>query len=365
MYLDGGYKPNFIGLEFILCGVSIYLCFVQWNYFYRDHACCSCYISGNRIQSGLLAVSSTLVAISTLADIVLAAYLKKWRTSHLQVTMADTSFTTPYSTIYNGSGVDSSIRRAQTTWTQDPKFLLLTVLILVTICMIALFIIYGVIWQRQRAIYRSSALSHLSNMITRFLSKYFPVFMAAVAIFVIGFLLYGFFNRFTGLLTVVLMPITWSIQIPILILFIYPLIKAIYYNRTSNITTDRKYVRLIQRVTILTAMCLASDTVMALSYWFYSDMDLNLKLSLFHLNIIINLICVNLIPSDWTLRLLPCVRSCSRNRQVVVETIYTDNDDNDTNCDTFRNHASNLWVNIFLVSQAFNWRFVPTNETIK
>lgn len=122
------FGPTFIGLSIILCGISVYLCYCQWHYLLREQVCCSCKISRNQVHSTLLAVSSTLIATSTLANIFLAAFLKRYLMEH-------NSFIPLSSRVYNETIIETSEPVSNYTRTSEPGFLRPTVYVLVTNCM--------------------------------------------------------------------------------------------------------------------------------------------------------------------------------------------------------------------------------------
>lgn len=277
-----------LGLESILLGLAVYLCCTQWIYFIRKHVCRNCGINRSFIQNILLAASCTLLVVSAAMEMIFLAYINK---CIIVSDMSDASTISPKKHC-SGSDVQESLANG-----------------ILLVCVIVLFAIYGVIWIRQRSIYRIPFLDHLTTNITRFISKYFIIYGALMALLILCWFIV---DPFVGIpLAFILMLFPLSFQLPLLILSIYPLIKAIHFNRTSTIKTDRKYVQLLKRVTILSAICIASDMTMAVSFL---DPSSAVRFSLCHLDLIVNLICVNLISSDWKSRLVPWIRLCRRNQ---------------------------------------------------
>lgn len=279
------YINNVIICDSVLFVIAAYLCSVHWIYIHHMHNCHDCCaISRKLTQSILLAVSCLLIAVSLIMDVTFMVYWKR------QQQLASNS----------SHGADAHCSNSSITRNIEP-LLMSMIAVFVTVPVL----LHIVTWMRQRVCYRNSFLSHMSNGISRFISKYFLIYIAAVFILVLSLISYCI------LLSLMLYP--WAIHCPLLILSIYPLVKATHFNRTAELRTDRTYVRLIKRVTIATAVCLASDTAVAI-YMHHFESPIFWPIA-FHFNMLLNLICVNLISMDWKYRLAPWVRSAEAFRR--------------------------------------------------
>lgn len=272
-----------IGCESVLFAVSIYLCGAQWIYLIRKHGCRKCGCKSRFVQNILLTVSCTLLFATVMTEMVVLVGINNCVIA------------------WDGTN-ESAIIPEECHFIWDVEHILMSLTLLVG--GFVFFTVYAVIWIRQKTIYKTAFLAHLSNNITRFLSKYF-IFYEAVMVILMVCWVFGFGGVGSIPLALVLMLFPLSIQLPLLILSVYPLIKAIHYNRTSSIQTHPKYVKLMKRVTILSALCIASDMAMALSF---VDMSSAVRFVIFHLDMIINLLCVNLISADWKSLLVPWER---------------------------------------------------------
>lgn len=291
------YPDTVLRFESTLCAIAAYLCFVQWIYCSRQHVSYGWDISINFIQSILLATSSTLLFVSETAELATIVYIKNSRA------FADT-------------WMGLQLPNNNTADEYESFQVLADRLCHVTaiFCVATLLALHGVIWIRQRTMYRKKALAHLSNNATRFLSKYFYIYVAVVVISAFS-CVYGLRLTYREPrsvdIFVLLMVCPWGVQLPLVLLFLHPLIKLLRRNRSSDITTHGKYARVMKRVIVITAICMLTHTAMAISY-LNETVLLQLRFSLLHLNLTVNLICISLIPTDRKARLVPWVPSCGR-----------------------------------------------------
>lgn len=173
---------------------------------------------------------------------------------------------------------------------------------------IVITIVYTVIWLRQRIIYNSPALSHLTNKYSRFLSKYLIIILVitppveGVVIGVVINLQICTGNCITQLFYSLIIPGTLFVQVTLLSLLIHPLLK----HHMTNAITDKKYISLMRRIVVITVICLISDVTSILidQNWIgYIPLQVNL---------IINLVCVIVPTTNWKSRLWPCSQRCNR-----------------------------------------------------
>lgn len=176
--------------------------------------------------------------------------------------------------------------------------------VIVFLYSVSLIITYSILWLRQRIIYLTPALFHLSNPKTRFLSKYFILYIVSTgvatfaAVTAMNFIETCFNDCFVVVLFVLVL-IVWplSCQIPLLFLMVFPL----YKHQTSSQVTHHKYVRLMTRIAVLTAICLISDVTTIVTSVF-----VDVYFTPQQMNLIVNLVCVTLTPINWKEKILPC-----------------------------------------------------------
>lgn len=171
---------------------------------------------------------------------------------------------------------------------------------------ISLIVCYTVLWFRQRTFYTNTNLVHLTNGVSRVISKYFIVYIILSGLAMVCGLVVGdcklqcYRTVFWAALT------TWplSIQLILLWLMVFPL----YKHHTTNLMSNKKLVTLMKRAAIFTALCSISDLV---------TLVLHLTVCILwtlplELNMIVNVTCVTLIPCNWKERFAPWLKSNGR-----------------------------------------------------
>lgn len=169
---------------------------------------------------------------------------------------------------------------------------------------------YCVLWQRQRIIYTTPALSQLSNRISRGISKYFIVYIIISQVVLQAAIVSYIYTTSCRLdlvcemTAIAIKEAVYSVsnQIPLLCLMIFPL----YRHHTTNLMTNEKYVTLMKRITIAALVCLISDITDVLVFKDYSPSTLWFPQPL---NMLVNLLSVTLAPIRWRAVVFPCVRS--------------------------------------------------------
>lgn len=172
----------------------------------------------------------------------------------------------------------------------------------VVVYIITVTIIYSVIWLRQRIIYTTPALCHLTNKYSRFLSKYMilviivhaPIESAAIAVIYNLQICIG--DCITKLFYSLIIPGTTITQGVLLYLLVHPLLK----HHKTNVVTDDRYVSLMRRLGIATTICLISDVTSIL-------FDRNwIEYIPLQVNLVVNFVCVILPTTNWKCKLFPC-----------------------------------------------------------
>lgn len=168
----------------------------------------------------------------------------------------------------------------------------------VSTCML---LIYSILWMRQRALYTNPALHHLTNNVTRSISKYsIYVILIVGSIATIMFCSVAVFKYCTNCervfryVTQLILPCVT--QLTLFSLFAHPLVK----NLKCNSVTDKKYVSVLKRISVITAICLAID-ISLVPLGVCVNFDLTRPLY-----VISNLSSVMLTMSDWRIHLFPC-----------------------------------------------------------
>lgn len=192
-------------------------------------------------------------------------------------------------------------------WQQPSGYLTYPMGIIYTIASI---LIYSSLWLRQRWIYTNHSITHLTNKVSRAISKYFVVFivMYGVCVTLCNFLLVHVgictdkCRHDLSLASMIVGP--FCCQITILCLIIFPLAK---HNRTNSVA-DATCLALMKRLLIFTTICLTSDIASA---GFYSNKWLHptTKYLAPQINFGVNVMSVILTSANWKSRLIPCHNS--------------------------------------------------------
>lgn len=175
----------------------------------------------------------------------------------------------------------------------------------------SLIITYNVLWLRQRAVHTDPTSRYLSNAASRFISKYYSIYTAVIAVIVMSITVMIYFIRdcrtnecFWNVCLFSLTVLPLICHLPLLYLMLTPLYK--YYR--SRLSSNRKCLSLVKRVAILTILCLVSEvvTILVLKHferrYFY----------VIPLNMVVNLLSVIMIQNNWTVKVFPFVTSSVR-----------------------------------------------------
>lgn len=196
--------------------------------------------------------------------------------------------------------------------------------------------IYLVLWMKQRTFYEDPRLKHLSSKFTRILSVFIAVLLAVAVLgtyvlFAVGVeyvgspygcLIRGVIAGVTTLRNVILIVGTIFFQLCFLGLFLYPLIKHQMNIRIAKpLNEQNRIIKLIKRSTILTAVCIVSDLLSAITVIFVDDRG-SVKVLVYDIDIVINVISVILCFVDWRDRVMPWrLKAAGANRVVEIETV--------------------------------------------
>lgn len=245
-----------------VCGIALYLCVAQWIHYCRRQVGLRQHWRNGQEQrvAIVLAVASTSVLVTMVMEIV-RLY------------------------VYN-EGADT--------------VLYYTVNVLYAV---SLLVMYSILWLRQRTLYSNPALSRLTNKPLRLISKYSLAVMIiigvglAVILCVVGdYDLSCGETCFLEMYYISLLLAPCCAQVLLLVLFLYPLIK----HHKTNLVTDPRYVTLMKRVSVLTAICLTTDVTSVFVDVYIIDFVA------LQVNLISNLTCVILATTNWKGKLLPC-----------------------------------------------------------
>lgn len=178
---------------------------------------------------------------------------------------------------------------------------------------VTLTLCYSVLWLRQRVIYANPALPHLSNKVSRIISKYFIVYVVisglagCLAVITTASLGICSINCHETFLWVIFTTWPFTIQITLLLLMVRPL----YKHHTTNMISNPKYFTLMKRIAIVTTICLISDLVTLSVHLVFCKFRIPPEV-----NLIVNVFCVTLIPRDWKEKMLPCFKTKSQQQNL-------------------------------------------------
>lgn len=176
--------------------------------------------------------------------------------------------------------------------------------IIVLLYFISLSTCYCMLWLRQRSIYRNRLLSNSLSRLTKFISKYFVIYIITISLTlpsllaVINLLEIFTSEIFFNIFVVSLLILPISCQLPLLCLMLVPL----YKHHTGNLVSQPDLVTLMRRIVFFTTICVISDLMTVVVLLRYRDA---LMMS-FDVNMIVNLLSVILTPIRWRVMAFPC-----------------------------------------------------------
>lgn len=180
-------------------------------------------------------------------------------------------------------------------------------------------VIYTVLWLRQRMFYEDPKLKHLSSKFTRMFSLFVIIFLLGSGcvvwlIFIVGVSYKGtpigctLVSNFDSASIVgysILVTTTSFIQISLLCLFIYPLIKH-YQNMKSPNKGENPLIIVIKRATITAFICIVTDAITVIIV-FYVSYSLSIEMAVNGANYVIDLACLLASYPNWRGRLMPWI----------------------------------------------------------
>lgn len=255
--------------RYVIAVVAMYVFIAEWMHYCRNFGC---YNVRNHFkiltETSLISVASTFTCIAAVGSVI---HVKKIISSPLQL---------------------ESIP-----WGEIRGFLY----------SLSMIVCYSVLWFRQRIIYSNPNLLHLSNRMSRLISKYFIYYIVlsglALVSGIVAIRLLGACTSkcYTTFLWASLTIWPFSIQLTLVSLMVIPL----YIHRSTNETCNHKLVTLMKRTAIFTAMCFISDMACLV---LHLTICVRWKLPL-ELNMITNITCVTMIPCNWKERFAPCFKT--------------------------------------------------------
>lgn len=269
-------SPARIAVESLVAAVAVYVFAIQWIYYRRKFACNGQRRSREITETILLSISCLCVLITVV----------------LRILRIETIFAT-FSSQYT----------ALVYIVNSHHFLYV----------LALQLTYGVLWHRQRTVYSNPAFFHLSNNVSQFVSKYFIIYIVFIGLTLLPIASILYFTGicvekcYENVLLVVLTVGPFTVQLPLLSLMLFPLHK---YRRTS-LAVSLHCVTLMKRMAALTLICLISDVTSAIIQVYLEVLFVPLQV-----NLMVNIVCVTLIPVNWKERSLPCIAAYSRSRML-------------------------------------------------
>ncbi|XP_039252316.2 uncharacterized protein LOC120329660 [Styela clava] len=185
---------------------------------------------------------------------------------------------------------------------------------------LSLIAVYLVLWLRQRTFYQHPRLKHLSSKLIRVISWTMCILIVtgmgstAILFFAVGRYV-GVPNgcvvqksKLTSIRWIILIGCTTFFQICLLTLFVYPLVKHNMSVRSGSTGGDKKknpIIPLIQRATITSAICVATDIAFALIILILKREIVTMSTFIYDVNIVINAMCMIFSFPDWKVRLMP------------------------------------------------------------
>ena len=186
----------------------------------------------------------------------------------------------------------------------------------ITLTSVAVYSIYAFLWMRQQFFYAEPAIQHLSRPLIRALSWGALGFLTlALLIGIVLFLVTRFYQMtehgclnhhntippvipwiFVGTATVLS-------QLILFALFVYPLLQHRSQLDASSRFNFSRFVPLIKRVAMATAICIISDIIALLLIVLVKDQDDIIRILAYDVSLVVNVICVMASFSDWWNRL--------------------------------------------------------------
>lgn len=248
------YHPGLYTIDSLVLGIAIYITITHWIYYFKKYGChVGQKSTRDLIETILLSVTSTVMLPAAVGHII-------------QRPLQRNIFNTLYG--------------------------------------VSLLMAYIILWLRQRPLYTNRTLGHLSNKVSRFISKYCIIYIIVadtillVIITVIRSSTTCIDECYEHVLLAILIVGPLSVQIPLLCLVVVPLCK----HHRANQVTNQNFVNLIKRLVVLTTVCVLSDVTTAIVR-VYANV---LVFTPYQLNLLVNLLCVTFAPFNWKTKVFPC-----------------------------------------------------------